>query len=312
VIRSSNPRVLVIGGNGFIGSHVVDALVAAGFGATTLDRAENRFRKPNPRATHLFADWSDTQALEAGLTGVDLVIHLISATLPADSNSLPEFDVRENLLRTLCLLNLCAAKGVRRIIFASSGGTVYGAPHSLPISETHPTNPLNSHGIVKLAIEKYLALYERLHGLEYVSLRMANPYGEWQNPDGLQGIVAVAMGRVARRLPIEIFGDGNAVRDYVYVGDVAHAFVLAAQTTGARRIYNVGSARGLSVRDLLSKIFEVAGHSTAIQYGPTRSADAPANVLDIGLIRSELSWTPSVSLIEGLQRTWSWVKTLPA
>jgi UDP-glucose 4-epimerase len=312
VTPSIKPHCLVIGGNGFIGSHVVDALLAAGHRVTTLDRAENRFRAPHPGAAHVFADWSDAGTLEASLTGADLVVHLISATLPAQSNAVPEFDLRENLLRTLTLLNLCVAKGVRRVIFASSGGTIYGAPRRLPIPETHPTNPLNSHGIVKLAIEKYLALYERLHGLEYVSLRMANPYGEWQDPDGRQGIVAVAMGRVARRLPIEIFGEGSMVRDYVYVGDVAQAFALAARTTGARRIYNVGSGHALGLKDLLSKIFEVAGCSVAIRYGPPRPSDAPANVLDISLIHSELGWAPSVSLDEGLQRTWSWIKTLRA
>ncbi len=305
-------RCLVLGGQGFLGSHIVDALLEAGEAVAVLDQRLNKFRMPPQQAQVILADWTNTAMLEATLSGIDVVVHLISTTLPATSNQDPQADVTGNLIATLNLLALCIKQKVRRIVFASSGGTVYGRPQVLPIPETHPTEPLNSHGIVKLTIEKYLNLYYRLHGLEYVALRTANPYGEWQDPARPQGFVAVAMGHLLLQEPIVIFGDGEVLRDYVYVGDVAQAFVKAAHLSDAHHVFNVGSSHGLSLKDMRALIFELTGRVTKVQYRAPRLADAPANVLDISRIRQELGWTPHTDLPSGLKRTWAWINTLSA
>lgn len=298
----------MLGGCGFLGSHIVDALVADGMTVRVLDRAPNRFRPPHPKAEYLFGDWSDHPLLDRTLERVDTLIHLISATLPAPSNQTPRLDVEENLIRTLYLLDRCVAKGIRRVVFASSGGTVYGRPQSLPISESHPTNPLNSHGIVKLTIEKYLALYHQLHGLEYVALRTGNAYGELQDPAGEQGFIAVAMGRLLYRQPITIYGSLDVQRDYIYVGDVAQAFLNSVNLSKAQHIFNVGSGHGLSLKDLLVKLAAITGRTPELSFTPSRAADAPANVLKIELIKRHLNWRPLVGLDAGLERTWQWIK----
>jgi len=299
---------VVLGGCGFLGSHIVDALVADGMSVRVLDRAPNKFRSPLAQAEYLFGDWSAHSLLDRTLERVDTVVHLISATLPAPSNQNLQLDVEANLMRTLHLLDRCVAKGVRRIVFASSGGTVYGRPQSLPISESHPTNPLNSHGIVKLTIEKYLALYHQLYGLEYVALRTSNPYGELQDPGGEQGFIAVAMGRLLYRQPITIYGSREVQRDYLYVADVAQAFLKSAYLNNAQHIFNVGSGHGLSLKDLLAKLSAITGRTPEIQIAPSRAADAPANVLNIELIKRRLNWQPTIDLDTGLERTWQWIQ----
>ncbi len=303
---------LALGGQGFLGSHIVEALLAAGVDVSILDRRTNKFKAPPPAAQLILSDWTNTVELEAALHDVDVVIHLISTTLPATSNQNVQADVTGNLIATLNLLDLCVKQKVRRVVFASSGGTVYGEPQVLPIPETHPTEPLNSHGIVKLATEKYLNLYHHLYGLEYVALRTANPYGELQDPDKPQGFVAVALGRILRQQPIIIFGQGEVRRDYVYVGDVAQAFVAAVCAPTAAQVYNVGSGSGLSLSDMLARIFAVTGRTTEVQYTAPRPADAPANVLDISRIQRDLGWSPRTDLQAGLERTWEWINTLPA
>jgi len=300
-------RCLVLGGQGFLGSHIVEALLAASVEVSILDRQINRFSAPPPEAQLILSDWTNSAELNDALREVDVVVHLISTTLPAFSSQNAQADVNGNLIATLNLLDLCLKQRVRRVVFASSGGTVYGKPQILPISETHATEPLNSHGIVKLAIEKYLHLYHHLHGLEYVALRTANPYGERQDPDRPQGFVAVALGRILRQQPIVIYGQGEMLRDYVYVGDVAQSFTAAVCGESAAQIYNVGSGSGLSLNDMLAHIFSITGRTTEVQYTMPRLADAPANVLDITRIQRDLGWAPRIDLQAGLKRTWEWL-----
>lgn len=301
---------LVLGGQGFLGTHIVEALLAAGVEVSILDRQLNRFQPPSPRAHLILSDWTQTAELEAALRAVDVVIHLISTTLPGNSNQQMQADVTGNLIATLNLLDLCVKQHVRRVVFASSGGTVYGQPQMLPIPETHPTEPLNSHGVVKLTIEKYLNLYHHLYGLEYVALRTSNPYGERQDPDRPQGFVAVALGRILRQEPIVIYGQGEVQRDYLYAADVAQAFVAAVCAPCAAQIYNVGSGSGLSLNDMLSNIFAVTGRTTEVQYTAPRLADVSANVLDIAHIQHDLGWSPQTPLHIGLERTWQWFNAL--
>lgn len=283
-------RSLVLGGKGFIGSHLARALGAE---AKVFDRPQ---------------EFLDRTQLEAALAGVDVVYHLISTTVPKSSNDDPVADIEANLVGTLRLLELARRHKPRKLVFISSGGTVYGVPRATPIPESHPTDPVCSYGIHKLAVEKYLHLNWALHGLDYCVLRVANAYGEGQRTHDAQGAVAAFLDRALRGQPIEIWGDGTVVRDYVYVGDIVQALLAAARHAGARKVFNIGSGVGVSLNELAREVGRAAGRELEVRYAPGRGFDVPANVLDASAAREELGWRPATPLAEGLQRTWEWMR----
>ena len=303
-------KCVVLGGGGFIGSHLVDALLDEGHEVVVMDRPNlKRFR---PFAPHERAVWVEGDALnahewEAHAQGTDVVFHLVSTTLPQSSNGDPAYDVQSNLLRTLEMLDMLVKAGCRRVVFVSSGGTVYGVPSRMPIAEDHPTDPLCSYGIVKLAIEKYLELYRQLHGLEYRVLRVSNPYGERQRLGGGQGAATIFLDKASRRENIEIWGNGSVVRDYLHVSDVARAMVLAAAHDGAHRVFNIGSGQGVSLNELMDTIEGLLRRPVARTYAEGRRFDVPVSVLDVSRAAAELEWVPRISLAEGLQRTLRWL-----
>lgn len=301
-------RAVVLGGNGFIGSHIVDALLAARWDVTVVDRERERFRPPLPRVEYVFGEMGNSGLLRGVLPGADAVFHLASATLPQSSNDSPVFDVQSNLVDTLRALELCVECGVGKVVFFSSGGTVYGPLQQEPVPETHPTAPLCSYGIVKLTIEKYLHLYHRQVGLRYAVLRPSNPYGPRQNPQGSQGAVAVFLGRVARGLPIVLWGDGSVVRDYFHVADLAQAAVAAAGSPHDELVVNVGSGAGLSLSDLVARIEAVTGQRVQVVHEAARPIDVPRLVLDTARARQLLRWAPAVPFDVGLAQTWEWVR----
>jgi len=306
---SGEATVAVLGGAGFLGSHLTEALLARGRAVRVFDRPSvDRRNLAGLRGDWHFlgGDLVNEEDLRRVVDGAGTVYHLVSTTIPATSNRNPVYDVESNLVSTLKLLELSRAAGVERVVFVSSGGTVYGPPETLPIPEDHPTRPQVSYGVVKLAIENYLGLYHRLHGLAATIVRLANPYGPRQDPAGAQGAAAVFLGRVARGEPIEIWGDGSVVRDYVYVAD-AVAGILAAAAGAPFGIYNIGSGRGVSLRELLEAIARVAGRRPEVRYSPGRPFDVPENVLDIARARADLDWEPEVGLEDGLARTWAWL-----
>ena len=237
-----------------------------------------------------------------------MVVHLVSATLPASSNDNPVYDVEANVVASLRLLEAARAARVRRILFISSGGTVYGPARRLPIDEDHPTEPACSYGIAKLAIEKYLGLYARLHGLKSTVLRFSNPFGERQNPGSAQGAVAVFLGRILAGRPIEIWGDGSVVRDYLYIADGARAFRLVLEKEPDGPVYNVGRGVGTTLDDLVTVLKRVTGRPVEVVRRPGRPIDVPANVLDSRRLEAAVGWRPRVDLEEGLARTWEWLK----
>ena len=305
--RKSGLKSLVLGGNGFIGTNLVERLLADGSDVRVYDRGANRFGEVSG-AEQLRGELGNHGLIREAVRGVEVVFHLVSTTLPKTANDDPIHDVRSNLVDTLQLLESCVEAGVRKVVFASSGGTVYGPPRSVPIEEGHPNDPITSYGIVKLAIEKYLHLFHHLHDLDFAALRISNPYGPYQDPTGQQGAVGVFLQNALAGRPITIWGDGEVVRDYLYVADLADALVRAS-TTG-RGVFNVGSGHGVSLNELLESISAVAGERPQVRYQAARTLDVPANVLDIRRAREELGWSPRVGLDEGLQKTTSWLRTL--
>ncbi len=293
----------------------MDSLETKGYFVRSFDRALNEKRggaseeKSASNVEHFSGNFLARSDIEAALNGIDVCFHLISTTIASTSNANPTFDVETNLLGTLQSLKCAVKSGVKRIVFISSGGTVYGVPKTIPISEEHSTYPTSSYGITKLAIEKYLDLYRSLHGLEYVTLRLANPYGVGQRLDAQQGAIAVFLARALRGEEISIWGDGSVIRDYIYVDDAIDAMVRSADVNiQGGCVVNIGAGVGYSINEILSAIEKVTGRRTNKKYVEGRTYDVPANVLDISAAARLLGWTPKISLEEGLLRFSNWIK----
>ena len=308
-------RCLVLGGRGFMGSHLINALLARGHEVVCFDRPHvaplDSRQQGHPAFRLVEGDFLSEADVASVLRGCDVCFHLVSTTLPQSSNADPVFDIETNLVGTVRFLAQARDAGLRKLIFVSSGGTVYGVPTKVPIDEAHPTNPTCSYGITKLAIEKYLDLFRKLHGPEYRVLRIANPYGEMQRTHASQGAVAVFLGKALRGEPIEIWGDGSVVRDYVYIGDVIDAFVRAMEYDGPERVFNIGSGKGLSLNDVLDTIDSVLGKPCQRRYIAGRDFDVPASVLSIERAASQLGWRPRVEFSSGVRRSAEWLRTNP-
>ena len=299
-------RCAVIGAGGFIGTNLCRRLagnveVLHAFGRSL------QFPDAFKEISWYSGDLLDPTRIYAAIDGCDTVFHLVSATTPSSANLNMIADIQTNVIPTLHLLEACRLLKVRRVIYASSGGTIYGIPREVPISENAPTSPLTAYGISKLAIEKYLALYEKLYNLEYRVLRIANPYGPFQTGLKNQGIISVILQRAMASKPVEIWGDGTVVRDYIYVDDVIDAFELAALHEGPSRCFNIGSGEGYSINALIERIGAVLGSDIAVQYRESRPVDIPCNILDISLAKYELDWTPRTVQSTGLERTAKWM-----
>jgi UDP-glucose 4-epimerase len=299
-------KILVIGGCGFIGSHVVDALLARGHSMRVFDRQPERLRPPLQRVEYSIGNFADKMAVAEALVGIDTVIHLVSTTMPGTANLSPATDVRDNLIGTLQLLDLMVDIRVKRLVFLSSGGAVYGVTGATPVLEDHPLRPINSYGIVKVAIEHYLEMYRNVHGLNSLSVRASNPYGPRQAHFGVQGVISTFLQRLHEGAPIEIWGDGSVVRDYLHVGDLALFCALAAEGT-ASGAFNVGSGEGTSLNEIIEMLRRVTGLGVSAQYTPGRPVDVPRSVLDITKATTGFDWRPRISLEPGVAQTWAWV-----
>lgn len=302
---------LILGGAGFIGSHLTDALLRLGHRVRVFDRLNvdtSNLTDALPRIELITGDFLNDSDISYALKDIELVVHLISTTLPKTSNDNPVYDVESNIVGTLKLLNLSRQLGVKKIVFLSSGGAVYGPSATCPISETNVTDPVCSYGITKLTIEKYLHLFHCLHDLDYVVLRAANPFGERQNPSSGQGAVAAFLWKLLQEEPISIWGDGAVARDYFYISDLVSAILAAIERETSSKIYNIGSGVPRTLNELLSIMQMVTGRAPIIQYSSARKLDVPINFLDISRARKELLWQPQVSIEEGMTRTWAWLK----
>ena len=310
-------RVLVTGGAGFIASHVADLYIENGWAVTVLDDLSTGRRKNVPAAAEFVeCGVNDTRArklLEEG--GFTVLNHHAAQMDVRVSVTDPLFDERVNIAGLINLLEGARRGGVRRVVFASSGGVVYGEGNSLPHGEEALKLPVSPYGVSKLASEYYLAMYAKLHGLEVVPLRYANVYGPRQNPHGEAGVVAIFCSRILRQEPLTVYGDGTQTRDYVFVGDVARAS-LAATTGRLGRLrsiddvaFNVGTGVETSVVELARTILNAAGADVPIEHVNARPGELQRSAVDPGKLEAQWSWRPEVSLAEGLQRTYDWIAT---
>jgi UDP-glucose 4-epimerase len=303
-------KCLVLGGGGFLGSHVCEALLKEGCHVRIFEKEwvnKENVRHFLSQVEWVEGDFTNQKHLREIVKSMDYVIHCVGTTLPMSSNENPVYDISSNLIPTLYLLEALRNSDIKRIVFFSSGGTIYGSSESRPILEEHQTNPLCSYGIQKLAIEKYLRLYLYLYGLDYAILRVSNAYGERQRPHHSQGVVAVFLYKALKKEEIEVWGDGSVVRDYVYVSDVADAVVALLKYSGKHKLFNISSGVGLSVRDLIEKIEIVTGFRAKVSFTQGRAFDVSANVLDNSLAKKELLWNPRIGFEDGLKRTMAYL-----
>jgi len=303
-------NVLVLGGSGFLGTAVCMRLLEQAHAVRMFCRCGAEFEHPlSGHVDWVCGNFSEEMDLSGVLIGMDAVVHLISTTVPKSSADNPLFDVQSNLCSTLRLLAQLKSSRVSKLVFISSGGTIYGRSQYLPIDERHPTEPMVSYGIVKLAIEKYLRLYREVTDASVTVLRVANVYGERQTVKSGQGAVGAFLHQALNGLPIEIWGDGSIVRDYIYVGDVARAIVQALENQSAHSVFNIGSGCGLSLNQVVDEIEGALVTKLTKIYRPTRSIDVPVNVLDCTLAANELGWQPMVGFPEGIRRTIEWLRS---
>jgi UDP-glucose 4-epimerase len=300
---------LIVGGGGFLGKNLAGLLLSEGQNVRIFEHlAYDKLQFPlHKQMTWYFGDYSSEKDIMPALDGIDVVYLFASTTTPKTSNDNYRHDIESNLLTSIAFLEMASARGIGKIIFPSSGGTVYGIPESSPIAESHANNPICSYGINKLAIEKYLALFHRQTGMDYAVLRISNPYGPFQPVDSGQGVIATFLHKAMHDEEIDIWGDGSVVRDYIYVDDVIRALLAAANNRSEQRIFNIGSGTGHDLNQLLSHIETLLGKKVRKRYLEARLLDVPKNILDIGKAKLHLQWEPKHTLQQGLQATAQWL-----
>ena len=301
-------RALVVGGNGFIGSHLVDKLLKAGDVVRVLDRSLEKFRDPLPQIEYVTGDFSDPFILGESLSDIDVVYHLASTTVPSTSNMDPVRDVQDNLVGAIHLIDQMLKAKVSRIVFLSSGGTVYGTPEQIPISEDHPLLPICSYGIVKSAIEQYLYMYRLLHQISTIVLRPSNPYGPRQGHLGVQGLIATFLNKIIKNEPLIVWGDGGIIRDYLYVEDLADLISCAGRSQ-VNGTFNAGSGTGYTINDIIEIISQVAGMKPTVIYEKGRAFDVAEVVLDITRAKEHFHWIPETPITRGIDRQFQWMKS---
>ncbi|HZP44853.1 MAG TPA: NAD-dependent epimerase/dehydratase family protein [Candidatus Binataceae bacterium] len=304
-------RILVTGGAGFIGSHTVDALIGARLHQVSIldDLSAGKREQINPSASFHQADLRDAAAVRAVIERErpEVIIHLAAQMDVRRSVADPAFDAQVNLVGFLNLIEAARQHDLKRVIFASTGGAIYGEQDTFPCDEDHPRRPVSPYGVAKMATEAYLHFYRVEYRIDYVALRYANVYGPRQDPHGEAGVVAIFCGRILEGKPCTIFGDGGQTRDYVYVGDVVRAN-LAALASNVSGAFNIGTGIETDVNQLYGALARVAGSNAPPAYGPARPGEQRRSVISAQRAARELGWRPQVNLDDGLAQTFAYFR----
>ena len=305
-------RILVTGGAGFIGSHTVDALVAAGAGEVSVldDLSTGKRIQVNAKAAFYQADLRDAAAVAAAVEKArpEIIFHLAAQMDVRRSVADPAFDAQVNLVGFLNLVESARRHGLKRVIFSSTGGAIYGEQDEFPCTEDHPRRPVSPYGVAKLATEAYLFFYKVEYGIDYLALRFANVYGPRQDPHGEAGVVAIFCGRILDGKPVTIYGDGTQTRDYVYVGDVVRAVVAAAKSSASGIALNIGTGVETNVNDLYSTLAGIANFPARAEHAPARPGEQKRSVISPARAERELGWRPEKKLADGLEETFKFFK----
>lgn len=296
-------NILITGGFGFIGKNLLYHFLNSQtqHDITVISRSEKPIDSNFAKIKHIKGSYSDVGLLKSSLKEIDLVIHLAYSSVPEDSSLNPIEDIKTNVVGTVNLLNSMVEQNVKKIIFLSSGGTVYGVTPKIPIDENYPENPISAYGVSKLAIEKYISFFHNLHDIHYCILRASNAYGIGQSKNKNQGVIPVWVERIINGEPINIIGDGSTVRDYIHIDDVCSAIKLCAENNLKNNIYNIGTCVETSLNEIVSLIEKKSGHKSSQHKISARKYDVPYNVLRYNKIHMDLGWKPKISIREGIE-----------
>lgn len=307
---SKERNTLVIGGAGYIGTHLVPELLATGRRVTVLGRRAILAHELPQGVAYVMGDFARLDLISGLLDRHQEVIHLAYATVPNTSFENPLADLLQNLPPTVQLFSEVADRG-GKLVLVSSGGTVYGEAIKLPIREDHPTKPISPYGVTKLTLENYAYLYAVTHGLQFICIRPANAFGVGQRPFVGQGFISTAMASAMRGRPVRIFGQSGTVRDYLYVSDLAAGIVSILEKGHLSETYNLGSGVGLSNMEVIKAIAPLMkefGCGVGVEHLPERAFDVKANVLDSTKLQAHTGWKPKVEFDDGLRRTCEWLR----
>ncbi|MEA5421448.1 NAD-dependent epimerase/dehydratase family protein [Spirulina sp. CCNP1310] len=300
-MRSNLGSPAIVMGAGFIGKNLIRRLIAEGVSLRVLDHNEcpTEFQGI---VEWIKGDFHNRVTLERVISGIDTVYHLISSTVPGDLHINVADEIRDNVLSTLALIDLSIKCGVRRVVFTSSA-SVYGVQEKFPINESAHTNPISVHGIHKLMVEKFLLLANWKNSIDIQIVRLSNPYGPGQSLTGRQGFIAIAIGCLLRDETLTLRGQGEMIRDFIFVEDAVLAIAKAGATSGKTSIYNIGYGKGYSLAEVLNYIEAIAGKKIVVDFAESRKVDIPISILDISLAGRDLDFSPSISLAEGIKKT---------
>lgn len=306
-------KILILGAAGFLGTNLTIKLAENEKNIVTLvDRQIGYFSHiQNMNIKNIIMREKDFQVdtdFDELLEGQETVYHLVSTTIPANSNEHIPQELEANVVATSFFLEACVRCKVKRVIFVSSGGAVYGKELSCPLRESFPVNPITSYGIQKVTIEKLLYLYQYMYGLDYRIVRLANPYGPYQKPDGILGAVTTFIYKALKNEEIKVYGDGSVVRDFIYIDDAIGAIITVADGEAEHRLFNVGCGYGISINELVEKIKNVLNVEVSVVYEMGRSTDVPVNYLDISRYEETYGKLNSIDLEEGIRKTADFMK----
>lgn len=300
-------RVLVLGANGFIASHLIDSLLSYGYVVRAFARFDNGLASSSSPDIEIYrGDFLNQTDIERALKDVSYVVHLISTTTPATSDKDPLMDLHTNVIGTVTFLQKCVLeKKIKKVIFASSGGTVYGDNYpGRPFKETDSANPISPYGIGKLTIENYLHYFNRSRDLDFTIFRISNPYGGRQKINKQQGIMPILVRHITSQQPFTIYGDGTMVRDYIYIYDLVDIIAKSINTPLRHKVYNIGSGMGLSINELVAVVEEVVGKKALIENIDSPSTFVHTSILDNSRLLQEIP-TDFTTIYEGVHAIYS-------
>lgn len=302
-------KILLIGGNGFIGSHLMDKLLNSGHSVRILDRGPEKFRKPNENVEYFFGAITENKILFEAMKGMELIIHLVSSSVPSSSNNNVKNDVINNILPTISILDNMVKLKIKKIVYFSSGGAIYGNSSNLPIKEGSPLNPISSYGITKLTNEKYIKLYSQIHKIEHLIIRPSNPYGPRQGHFAAQGIISTFLRKIKDGGIMEIFGDGENRKDYIFIEDLVDrvSYLVNQHFEG---VYNIGSGIANSTNQIKELTLSTTNSNQTVNYVQRKAYDVSDFVLDIDKIQKAcVKDVPAlIDIEEGIKKTWEWIK----
>lgn len=306
-------NIILLGAAGFIGTNLALALAKdPAHQITLVDRQLSYFQpvisKGQPNVSLVESPLTADTDYGALVKGQDVVYHLISTTVPTTSNQAISEELKANVILSANLFEACVHQGVGKVVFISSGGTVYGKKVECPLHENTPTNPITSYGVQKVTIEKLLYLYNYMHGLDYRIIRLANPYGPYQRPNGVLGAITTFTYKALRGEEIQVYGDGSVMRDFIYIDDAVRGILKIVEGNDAHHTFNLGCGYGTSIKHVLDTIQQTLGIPMKVNYTKARKVDVPVNYLDIKRYETAYGSLNPVSLEEGIRKTAAFMK----